>query len=87
LIDSLQKDAFPYVLIDRTPFVKGDQHRIRVQKVSSKIFDASYPCWFFARERFMNHFKDYEIIAQFPGSGNDSCPGAQYLGFIMELRS
>ena len=86
LIDTIQRFPFPYVLIDRTPFVKGDQHRIRVQKVSPKIFDASYPCWFFARERFMQHFKNYEMIADFPGSGSDCYPNVQYLGFIMELR-
>jgi putative methyltransferase (TIGR04325 family) len=86
LIDAIQRFSFPYVLIDRTPFVKGDQHKIRVQKVSPKIFDASYPCWFFARERFMRHFKNYEIIADFIGSGSDFCPSVQYLGFIMELR-
>jgi putative methyltransferase (TIGR04325 family) len=86
LIDTIQRFSFPYVLVDRTPFVKGDQHRIRVQKVSPRIFDASYPCWFFARERFMRHFNNYEIIADFPGSGSDLYPNVQYLGFIMELR-
>ncbi len=86
LIDTLQNFSFPYVLIDRTPFVKGGKHRIRVQKVSPKIFAASYPCWFFAREKFMQHFKNYEIIAHFPGSGFDFYPNVQYLGFVMELR-
>jgi len=47
-----------YIIIDRTPFTKkGTDDRITVQRVNSRIYKASYPCWLFNFERFQAIFK------------------------------
>lgn len=41
-----------WLLLDRIPLVESPADRAMVQSVHPRIYSASYPCWFFSRERF-----------------------------------
>lgn len=58
--------GFTYVIFDRTSFLEKGDDRITVQKVPPQIYPASYPAWFFNREKFLNFFSGkYELITEF----------------------
>jgi putative methyltransferase (TIGR04325 family) len=58
--------AVPHILIDRTPFIAGDRDILTVEKVPPKIYDASYPCWFFSEQRFRARMPaHYRVLAEF----------------------
>jgi len=68
LLERLTSLRFEYILFDRTPFITGKRDRLTIQKVSPEIYQASYPCWFFAKDRFRAFFYDnYETVAEFEG--------------------
>jgi len=48
-----------YVIIDRHPILfEGETDILTVQNVPSKIYEASYPAWFFNRDKFLSQFDD-----------------------------
>lgn len=55
------------VAIDRTPFHTGSQDIPTVQHVPEHIYAASYPAWILSHQRLLDEFKDWRIIATFPG--------------------
>jgi len=55
----------PYIIIDRTTFVKSERDILTIQNVPEHIYQASYPAWFFNIDRFVNHFKNYSVLASF----------------------
>jgi putative methyltransferase (TIGR04325 family) len=58
--------GFTCILFDRTAFLEHGDDRITVQKVPPEIYPASYPAWFFNREKFLRFFDDrYELMAEF----------------------
>ena len=55
----------PYILIDRTSFINSDAI-LTIQNVPEEIYPASYPCWFFNENIFLNAFSsNYELVANF----------------------
>ncbi|APU99198.1 methyltransferase, TIGR04325 family [Sphingobacterium siyangense] len=54
-----------YLFFDRTAFVYEGPDRLTLQRVPPSIYDASYPAWFFNEAKFLNHFNEYELQAQF----------------------
>lgn len=70
-----------YIIVDRTPFVdSGD--RITVQKVNPRIYEGSYPCWFFNEEKFVSFFKsDYRLIMEFDALDRANIK-SRFKGFI-----
>jgi putative methyltransferase (TIGR04325 family) len=57
---------FEYIIVDRTGFITADAHTLTIQNVPEQIYDASYPCWFFNEEKFIQQFSNkYEIITDF----------------------
>ncbi len=54
-----------YLLFDRTAFVYEGPDRLTLQRVPPSIYDASYPAWFFNEAKFLSHFNEYELQAQF----------------------
>lgn len=69
------KLGFEFILIDRTPLIESGDDRITVQKVPPSIYDASYPAWFFNRDKFLSFLSgDYELMAEF-----DALSGTFYL--------
>jgi hypothetical protein len=74
--------------VDRTGFTKNEKMRLTIQKVPAKIYDASYPCWFFNEKEFTMFFEKigYEQIICFPGFDMVNIPSEQK-GFIFRLKS
>jgi putative methyltransferase (TIGR04325 family) len=42
------------LVIDRVPFLGSNRDRLTVQKVPPEIYPASYPAWFFSRNRLLS---------------------------------
>jgi putative methyltransferase (TIGR04325 family) len=85
LLEKLRSSDIDYMIIDRTPFVKG-RDRITVQKVNPSIYRASYPCWFFSKERFVSGLKDsFNIILEFDALDQANIPSA-FKGFILKKK-
>ncbi len=80
LLDELMENNIPYIVIDRTPFTEDSVDTITVQHVPPSIYSASYPCWIFGKQSFLNKFRGrYEVIAQF--EGNDGSATTSRLKF------
>lgn len=83
VLASLLLHQFPYVIVDRTPFmVEGQTDRLLVQLVPPSIYPASYPCWFLSLERLLCHFQRYRIVAQLPCTDKTMVAGGEFRGFI-----
>jgi putative methyltransferase (TIGR04325 family) len=51
-----------HVIINRHPAIEGSRDRLTVQRVS-KPYRATYPAWFFSRQRFMDHVRrTHEVV-------------------------
>lgn len=82
IIDKIRSLNVRFILIDRTPFVKG-KDRITVQKVNPSIYKASYPCWFFNEENFLKYFAGYNIIFDFKAIDRANIK-SEFKGFLFE---
>jgi putative methyltransferase (TIGR04325 family) len=82
LIRKIINNKFDFIIIDRTPFIEGDKDRLTVQKVSPKIYKASYPAWFFSETNFLKYFEGrYELVEEFNAFDKANIP-SRYKGFI-----
>lgn len=62
----IQDYDFKYILIDRTAFIKNNiPDRLTLQIVPPEIYNAQFPAWFFNEEKFLSHFKNYNIKMEF----------------------
>lgn len=83
-LDLLLAKRFPLVVLDRVPLIDRGRDRLTIQHVPASINKASYPCWYFDRERLLAHFSAaYEIQAEFAGADGDR-DGATYVGFVFK---
>ena len=65
ILDNILSHNPGYLIIDRTPFVKGSD-RITVQIVNPGIYKGSYPCWFFNEQKFISFLTTkYEMVVEF----------------------
>jgi putative methyltransferase (TIGR04325 family) len=56
----------PFLVFNNLPLHRRAPDRLTVQHVPARIYAASYPVWFFNRERFLVRFEGrYEIIREF----------------------
>jgi putative methyltransferase (TIGR04325 family) len=56
----------PFLFVDRLAFSPGERDRLTIQKVPPAFYDASYPCWFPSRKKFMEMVTEqYELIGEF----------------------
>jgi putative methyltransferase (TIGR04325 family) len=71
-----------YLLIDRTPFIEEAQDRLTVQHVPD--FHASYPAWFFSRQKFRQAIEEagYRTITDFQGDVDQGIDN--YQGIFLE---
>jgi putative methyltransferase (TIGR04325 family) len=84
LLEKVMSAGFDVIIIDRTPFLGKGGDRITVQKVPAEIYEASYPAWFFNREKFLRFFSGrYDLVAEFESLDRANIP-SQYKGFIFE---
>jgi len=60
--------------------------KLTVQRVPRHIYPATYPCWFFDRERLLAHFApDFELVSEHAnedGAGS----GLTFGGFLFARR-
>lgn len=66
LLEKLLAYNISTIVVDITTFIDGDRDIITIQKVPPHIYDASYPAWFFNKEKFISFFKknDYEKFGE-----------------------
>ncbi len=90
VLDEIVRYRVNYVILDRTPILNRGDDRLTVQTVPPEIYGASYPAWFFNRDRLLAHFKnDYELIAEFDalsGKFDLSNAFAMDKGFLFALK-
>ena len=88
LLESVLKYNIQYIIVDKTGFTINKDKRLTIQKVPSKIYDATYPCWFFNKKEFIAMFEKngYEQIADFPDLDLINIPSV-YKGFIFKLKT
>ena len=85
LLDKINSTGISFLIIDRTPFIKG-KDRITIQKVNPKIYRGSYPCWFFNESEFRKHLNySYELIAEF-SSLDMANIYSEFKGFILRKK-
>jgi len=83
LLEQIIKEGPEIIIIDRTPFVAGED-RLTVQKVNPSIYKASYPCWFFNKEKFLGMFGDsYNLVLEFEALDRANIK-SEFLGFIFQ---
>jgi putative methyltransferase (TIGR04325 family) len=83
VLGDIARRGFRHVLIDRTGFVRGPGDRLTVQRVPPSIYDASYPCWFFEREKLLRSLPGYRVVAEWPGF-DILDTGAESRGLLLE---
>src|SRR4030095_2271417 len=61
-LENLFNFEIPYFLIDRTAFIEKDSDRLTVQKVPPAYYDASYPCWFLSKSKFLRFMTQHYLL-------------------------
>jgi putative methyltransferase (TIGR04325 family) len=65
ILDQIKTTGIKYLIIDRTPFINTTD-RLTVQKVNPSIYNASYPCWFFNKQKLLSYLNaDFELVLEF----------------------
>ena len=81
LIDSVISNKIKYIIIDRTPFIDGDD-RLTIQRVHPSIYKATYPCWFFNKNKFISYLShEYDRIIEFDALDKANIP-SEFKGFL-----
>jgi putative methyltransferase (TIGR04325 family) len=85
LADLLSK-KIKYIFITRTGFLKNKPDRITIQKVPKSYYKASYPCWIFEEQKFMDIFTKhgYELIFDYKEKYQLNIP-SEYKGLLFKL--
>lgn len=66
MLEKIISRGFEFILFDRTPLLEKGNDRITVQKVPPAIYEASYPAWFFSRNKFLSFLSgEYQLMAEF----------------------
>jgi putative methyltransferase (TIGR04325 family) len=64
--------GFDFIIIDRTTFNSKDEDILTIQKVPPEIYQASYPCWIFNKEKIIKVLAEkyclMECFSDFCGS-------------------
>jgi putative methyltransferase (TIGR04325 family) len=65
-VNELMQYDIPFFFIDRIAFSPNEHDRLTIQKVPPAFYDASYPCWFPSKKKFMDVMnRKYELIGEF----------------------
>jgi putative methyltransferase (TIGR04325 family) len=83
LLEHIKSTGIRFMIIDRTPFINTTD-RITLQKVNPKIYKATYPCWFFNKEKFVSFISNgYNIILEFEAIDKANLI-SEFKGFILQ---
>lgn len=84
LVREIAGRDFQRVIIDRTGFVTRGRDRLTVQRVPASIYEASYPCRFFDREKLLApSARGWRIAAEWP-TFDQADIAAEYRGLMLE---
>lgn len=74
LLDDILQYEFKYLIVDRTPFNIHLFDIIKLQKVPTSIYNASYPCWIFFKRKFISFIqsKKYSIQVEFNSTDREN---------------
>jgi putative methyltransferase (TIGR04325 family) len=87
LMGKVQSLGFEFILVDRTPILEKGDDRITVQRVPPEIVPASYPCWFFSREKFLDAMGiRYRLVEEFEGFDKADVKDSTFKGFIFQRK-
>jgi putative methyltransferase (TIGR04325 family) len=89
VLDDLIGQAFDYIVVDRTAFLRGGGDRLTLEHVPAWIYPAVYPSWFLSEERLLGLFAGrYELLASFRALDTTHPAGgeADYKGFLFRRR-
>ena len=88
LIHTIIDYGVQYVIIDRTPFLTSNKKDLLTVKiVPPSIYSASYPAWFFNKQRFWELFLEkYDVVVEFEALGKANIKDSSFLGAIFEKR-
>ena len=85
ILDTIILRQMKYIIVDRTPFIEGDD-RITIQKVHPSIYNATYPCWFFNKKKFIEYLsKAYELILEFDALDKANI-ASEFRGFLFRIK-
>jgi 2-polyprenyl-3-methyl-5-hydroxy-6-metoxy-1,4-benzoquinol methylase len=85
MLETILNLNIAYIIIDRTPFVSGDE-RLTVQVTPPEIYDKSYPAWFLNEQKlFACLAAKYNRIAEFPSMDKAENIPCKYRGFVFKL--
>jgi putative methyltransferase (TIGR04325 family) len=59
ILGNILNHKIRYILITRTGFTLNKPDRITIQKVPKSYYDASYPCWIFEEQKFIDFFAQH----------------------------
>ncbi|MEI7595026.1 MAG: TIGR04325 family methyltransferase [Bacteroidota bacterium] len=86
LLEEVFKHKTKYIFIDRTAYFSEEEDRITLQKANPKIYNASYPCWFFNEAHFLEKFKaSYDMVFDFTTSDRSNIKSV-FKGFLFRLK-
>lgn len=94
LEELLKTIDFDGILVDRTPFSQCGRDQIKVQKVPSQIYRASYPCRLFSKTQFLEFFQriatrggGYKLLDTFDSYIDTHQKDMLFLGFCFARRN
>jgi putative methyltransferase (TIGR04325 family) len=86
LLNEIIAKRIQYILIDRTLFIESKEDRLTIQKVPSKIYKASYCCWFLSESKVLNLLSgNYDLIYDFDIDENINIKSL-YKGYFFKLK-
>jgi putative methyltransferase (TIGR04325 family) len=67
VLENLANKKISLIVIDRTPYSNDAVGKIKIQHVPVSIYSASYPCWFFSRDMFIQKMMslNYQLVEAF----------------------
>jgi putative methyltransferase (TIGR04325 family) len=78
------KSDIRWLLLDRTPFIEANEDRLTVQKVPPSIYPASYPAWFFSRQKFNKAVRQFGYVERARFTAEDDVGIGCFEGVLLE---
>jgi putative methyltransferase (TIGR04325 family) len=86
MLSSLANLNIGYMILERVPFINHGRNLLTVQRVPPKIYEASYPAWFFDRQKFFNFIEvTHNVLEVYDCNMKLSFP-SQLQGLILTLK-
>lgn len=86
-LENFYQAGFDWVLVDKHPLIKGKNDRLTIQRVSPKIYAASYPAWFFGEEKWHQWWEArYDLVYDYACSDQSNVPGSRFKGYFLKRK-